>query len=412
MKWLKRIGAIIALLILLVMVGAGGLYAWLLSGTVEVPNLSSGAPVETRVYDATYLPVIEDARALLAAARADLNAPAVSVAISMDGEMIWAEALGYADVETQAPVTLRSRFTIGSVSKPITATAAMRMAEASALDLDTDIHGYVPDYPALPYPLTMRQLLSHQGGIRHYEFAMTPPIFTESGLNVQFDTTAEALTIFQDDPLLFEPDTDFSYSTYGYTLVSAVMEGAGDEAFLDLLQEYVFGPAGMTDTSADFRDQHVPNRVSDYTSLAFLDGLLPAPETNSSYKWAGGGLVSTPTDLVRFGNALLYGGLVSAEARDEMFTPRTLTNGEINEQYYGLGWRNGGLSYPRGSDNYLTMINHGGTSVGGTAIVILLPDQNLVIAMTANVTPPGGSGPLRSDAASIARLFLDHLGGS
>lgn len=412
MTWLKRIGAALALLVLLVVAGAGGLYAWLLSGTVDVPNLASGTPSESRVYDEAFLPVIEEARAMLAQDRTDLNAPAISVAISIDGELVWAEALGYADIPSRAPVALNSRFTIGSVSKTITATAAVAMAEDGAFDLDADIHDYVPDYPDLPYPLTARQLLSHQGGIRHYGFAMTPPVFTESGLNVQFDTMGEALALFQDDPLLFEPDTDFSYSTFGYTLASAAMEGAVGEPFLDLLQTHVITPAGMTDTSADYQDRPVPNRVSDYVTLRFLDGLLPAPATNSSYKWAGGGLVSTPTDLVRFGNALLAGELVSLQGRDEMFTPRTTTDGEVNPQYYGLGWRNGGLSYPRGSDNFLTMINHGGTSVGGTAIVILLPDQNLVIAMTANVTPPGGSGPLRTDAADIARLFLDHLGGS
>jgi CubicO group peptidase (beta-lactamase class C family) len=410
MKWIKRIGAVIALLVMLVVLAGGGLYAWLLSGVVGVPDSAAGALSETRVYDDEYLPAIEEARVALAQARVDLNAPAVSVAISVGGDPVWAEALGYADVETLEPVTLTSRFTIGSVSKTITATAAAALAEEGALDLDEDVHAYVPDYPALPYPLSLRQLLSHQGGIRHYAFAMTPPIFTESGLNEQFDTAGEALTLFQDDALLFEPDTGFAYSTFGYTLASAVMEGASGEAFLEILQARVFDPAGMANTSADYRDRPVPGRVSDYLTLKFVDGLLPAPETNNSYKWAGGGLVSTPSDLVRFGDALLAGRLVSAEMREVMFTPRTLSNGEINPQYYGLGWRSGGLSYPRGSENYLTMINHGGTSIGGTAILILLPEQDIVIALTANVTPPGGSGPLRTDAANIARIFMDHMG--
>ena len=121
------------------------------------------------------------------------------------------------------------------------------------------------------------------------------------------------------------------------------------------------------------------------------------------------GLVSTPSDLARFGNALLQGSLLERETMEMMFTPRTTSDGEINAQYYGLGWRMGGMYYPSGSDTIITMINHGGTSVGGTAILLLFPDSGLVIAMTANVTPPGGSGPLRSEAASIARIFLDHM---
>lgn len=411
MKWLKRIGLTIGALLALVVLAMGGLYFWLSSAAVTVPDPRGEAPTDARVYDDQYLPAIEEARAILSEARTDLGAPAVTVAISIGGEMVWAEAQGYADIESREPATLASRFTIGSVSKTITATAAALMAEEGTIDLDADIHTYLPDYRELPYPLTLRQLLSHQGGVRHYEFAWAPPIFTESGLNIQFDTTASALSIFEDDPMLFEPDTSFNYSTFGYTLASAVMEAAAEEGFLELLQSRVFARAGMVDTSADYADRPVPNRVSDYLALLYIEGLLPAPETNNSYKWAGGGLVSTATDLVRFGTAVLQGDLVSAESREMMFTPRATSDGETNPQYYGLGWRDHLLSYPRGSDNYLRMINHGGTSVGGTAILMLLPDQDIVIAMTANVTPPGGSGPLRTDAANIARVFISSREG-
>lgn len=408
MKWFKRVLAAVAVLAVLLFAGAGGLFAWLNAGSLDVPNLTAGAPSVSRVYDETYGATIDESREVMARMRATWQAPAVSIAVAIDGEIIWAEALGYADIESLTPATLESRFAIGSVSKSITATAAASLWEEGMLDLDTDIHDYVPDFPELPYPLTTRQLLSHQGGIRHYQFAMIPPVFSENGLNEAFPTTGDALQLFENDPLLFEPDTDFAYSTFGYTLASAAMEGASGMGFLDLLQQRVFDPAGMTHTAADRHDAPAADRVSDYIWLRLVDGVLPAPETNSSYKWAGGGLVSTPTDLVRFGNALLGSDLVSEESRAVMFTPRTTADGEINPQYYGLGWRIGGLYYPRGSDNIIPLINHGGTAMGGTAIVLLQPESGIVIAMTANVTPPGGSGPLRGAAADIARLFLDQ----
>jgi len=409
MKWFKRIVATVAVLTVLLIIGVGGLFAWLNAGSLDVPNLSANAPSASQVFDQSYASTIEESREVMARMRAAWQAPAVSIAVAIDGEIIWAEALGYADIEPLTPATLESRFAIGSVSKSITATAAASLWEEGILDLDTDIHDYVPDFPELPYPLTTRQLLSHQGGIRHYQFAMIPPVFSENGLNEAFPTTGDALQLFENDPLLFEPDTDFAYSTFGYTLASAAMEGASGVGFLDLLQQRVFDPAGMTRTAADRHDAPAADRVSDYIWLRLVDGVLPAPETNSSYKWAGGGLASTPTDLVRFGSALMSGKLISAETRDTMFTPRTTADGEINPQYYGLGWRIGGLYYPRESETIIPMINHGGTAMGGTAIILILPESGIVVAMTANVTPPGGSGPLRGAAADIARHFLDQM---
>lgn len=408
MKRLRRIALAFAALAVL---GVGGLYAWIRSRAVEAPELGRAIHAETRVYDDAYLPAIERARAALAAARDSLGAPALSVAVGVDGDLVWAEALGYADVEAHEPVALDSRFPIGSVSKSVTATAAAMLWEDGVLDLDADVHGYVPDYPDLPYPLTTRELLSHQGGIRHYRLTLHPPLFSESALDRPFETTQEALSIFSGDPLLFEPDTDFHYSTYGYTLVAAAMEGASGMPFLDILRARVFDPVGLTNTSADDRDRPAPGRVTEYMTLRFVPGLVPAPETNSSYKWAGGGLLSTPTDLVRFGGALLAGDLVSDSTRAVMFTPRTTSDGEINPQRYGLGWRNGGMSYPRGSETTLVVLHHGGTAIGAITALLLLPDSRLVVAMTANVTPPDGSDRLLGDAADIAALFLDQIGG-
>ncbi len=407
MKWLKRIGIGIASLVAIAIIGIGALYFWLTTAALEVPAL--GSATQAQVYNEAYLAAITASSNSMTEARENLNAPGITVAVSIGGELVWEEVQGFADIESAAPLTLGSRFIIGSVSKTITATAAVRLWEQGLLDLDADIHTYLPDYPALPYTLTTRQLLSHQGGIRHYAFAMNPPIFSEAGLNVPFATTQDALSIFSEDELLFEPDTDFQYSTYGYTLVAAVLEAASGQDFLSLLQAEVFDPARMSSTSADYQDRPVPDRVSDYVTLMYVDGLLPAPASDPSYKWAGGGLVSTSADLARFGSALMLGELVTPETRDVMFTPRTTADGEVNPQHYGLGWRMGGMYYPRDSETVIPMINHGGTSIGGTAILLLYPEHDLVVAMTANVTPPGGSGPLRSEAANIARLFLDQM---
>lgn len=404
-KVFKYVIAAIGLVVLTIV----GLGAMLVGQMQDVPKIDSRTQVTTKVYDETFLEAIEISRKRLDKARLDLYAPAISLAVSVDGKIVWAEARGIEDLETKIPVTLDSRFAIGSVSKTITAAAATLLSQQGQLDLDVDVRTYVPTFPEKLFPVTTRQLLSHQGGIRHYKLILNPPTFTEMALNRQFDSVTESLSIFAKDALLFEPDTSFNYSTFGYTLISAAIEGASGEPFLDHLQTTLFNPLGMTATSADYSDRNLENRVSDYVQLYPGAGLLPAPEVNVSFKWAGGGLISTPSDLVRFGSALMLGDIVTPSTLEEMMTPRQVSSGELNPQHYGLGWRIGGLYYPAGSDEIITLINHGGTAIGGVSILILMPDSGIVVAMCANSAGRKNSGPLTSEAAAVVRVFLDFM---
>lgn len=405
-SWIRRIALALAGLALI----AAGMIGWLLLSQQPIPDLGP-APAGASLAPAPgFAPVVEKAREKLAGARTRLAAPAVSIAVAVRGEIVWAEARGVADLESRESVGLDSRFPIGSISKSITATAAARLSESGRIDLDKDIHAYLPLYPPQPHPITLRQLLSHQAGVRHYGFAWAPPLFNESALNREFRTTAESLALFANDPLRFPPDTGFLYSTFGYTLAGAALEGATGRDLLELLALEVFRPAGMIHTEADRRDRRIERRVSDHLALTRRPRVLRAPETNSSYKWAGGGLVSTPSDLVRFGSALLDGKLVGAGMRRVMFTPREIAPGRANEQNYGLGFRAGGLYYPRDSENLIPLIQHGGTAPGGVSILLLQPESGIVIAMTANSSGRGGSDAIRGEAAAILRDFLDHLG--
>ena len=405
MKFLKITAVLIATGLLV----AGVSILWIGSGLTPVPDLGKTTVIDQQVYNPAYAAPIEKARARLVDARVHLVAPALSLAVGVGGELIWAEAHGFSDLATMDPVKITTRFPIGSVSKSITAVAVSQLVETGAIDLDADIHTYVPDYPAQEYEITTRQLLSHQAGIRHYNLAFIPPVFSEMGLNRQFNTVKESLVIFKDDDLLFEPDTDFSYSSFGYTLISAVIEGASNKEFLLVLEDQIFSQLNMNRSQANYSDRVISNKVSGYISRFSDTEVVPEPVTNSSNKWAGGGLLSTPSDLVKFGNALLTGNLLQAETLKEMFTPRKTSNGEINPQHYGLGWRIGGMYYPGGSDEIITMINHGGTAMGAISVLVLMPDSGLVFAMTANSAGDQGSSVLLQEAAPMIRIFLDHL---
>ncbi len=95
--------------------------------------------------------------------------PGLSIAVGQDGKIIWSEGFGFADLEAKKLITPQSMFRIGSVSKPLTAAGLMLLVEKGVVDLDVDIHRYVPDFPEKGYPITTRQLAGHLAGIRHYQ---------------------------------------------------------------------------------------------------------------------------------------------------------------------------------------------------------------------------------------------------
>jgi CubicO group peptidase (beta-lactamase class C family) len=227
----------------------------------SIPDLDGAAVVDSKIYDDRYAPAISAVSKKLDGYRATLTAPSISLAVAVKGELVWAETRGYAKLDGERPASLDTTYAIGSVSKPITSALVAALWEEGALDLDTDIRQYVAGFPEKAYPITLRQLLSHQAGIRHYEFAWIVPTFSEMGRNEQFDTIQQSLDLFKDDSLLFEPDAAFEYSTYGYTLISAAVEGATGRSFLGLLKERVFDPLGMSRTAAD--DDKAMMRASD-----------------------------------------------------------------------------------------------------------------------------------------------------
>jgi CubicO group peptidase (beta-lactamase class C family) len=352
----------------------------------------------------------EDAVAL-ASARVDelrrsRSFPALSACLVWSDRGRWCEAQGYADLTTTRPAGLETTFAIGSVSKTLTASVALRLADDGLLDLDRDVRSYLPEFPEKAHPITARQLLSHQAGIRHYGRSWRPPLFNETLSTTEYRDVRDSLAPFSGDPLAFEPDTSFLYSTYGFTLLSAVMESAGKRPFLRLMQDELIVPLGLSRTAPDDMTRS-QDRAADYLSLFGDSRVLPAPASSSSGKWAGGGFTSTPDDLVTFGRALLEGGILSSEAQAAMFTPRTLRDGQDNPQRYGLGLRRGQMTYPRGTSESVTILHHGGTSVGSQAVLLMVPDAGIVVAMTGNAYV-GGSDELLRAAADIARVFMER----
>ena len=329
---------------------------------------------------------IATARAFVLDTMARLRAPGASVTVIRDGVMIWSEGFGYADLEQRVPVTPLTRFRIGSVSKPLTSIALGLLVEEGRLDLDAPVQRYVPDFPEKRWPVTTRQLAGHLAGIRHYrEGEMTS--------TRHYDTVRDGLTIFAIDSLLFEPGTQYAYSSYGWNLISAIIESASGEAFLPFMARRVFGPAGMTRTVPEFNDSLIPFRARFYVHADTASPATNAPYVDNSYKWAGGGFLSTTQDLARVGRKLLERKLLRPETRDLLWTSQHTRDGKATD--YGMGWRSGRDAQGR------RWVGHTGGSIGGTANLLIYPEQHLMIAVLVN-----SDQTFISATPRIASLFM------
>lgn len=338
----------------------------------------------TRVADTAYAGAIASATPRILAALHTQRIPGLTVAAAVDGRLVWSEGFGLADVEHRTPACPETRFRIGSVSKPITALAMARLYEAGQLDLDAPIRRYVPTFPDKGHSITARQLAGHRAGIRHYRDDM------EAFSTRHFESVTESLALFRDDPLRFVPGEGHHYSSYGYVLLSAALEGASGLAFPDVLTRDVLEPLHLTRTGLEMSDSSAPHpagvtRFYDHVTPYVVDGRVrPAPFVDLTSKWAGGGVLSTSEDLVRFGSALLPGAspaLLSPNAREMLFTPTTrLVPGLIG---YAMGWM-----VARDAD-LRRLHMHFGAGSGATAWLGIYPDQRVVIAVLANLGHAG-----------------------
>lgn len=318
---------------------------------------------------------------------ASTQAPGVSIAATRDGRLVWSQGIGCADLEQEVPVTPLSRLRIGSVSKPLTSALLGLLVEEGRLDLDAPVQTYVPDFPRKAWPITTRQLAGHLAGVRHYKGG-------EFESREHYATVRESLAIFENDPLLFEPGTKFSYSSYGWNLVSAVLEGAAHEGFLSMMETRVFQPAGMAHTSADDPQRIVPDRARFYTRTADTGAVVNAGYVDNSIKWAGGGFLSTTEDLVAFGDALLEGRLLKPETLRALWTSQRTADGK--ETGYGMGW---GVSRDAKGRR---RISHSGGAQGGTAYLVIYPEERFVMAMLVN-----SDDSFTGKTPELAELFLD-----
>lgn len=347
------------------------------------------------------------AEAMVRALHAAQPTPALSFAVARPGGVIWTLALGKADLELDVPATTAHCFRLGSVSKMVTTTAAARLVSRGVLDLDAPIVRWLPDLPEPHRRTTLRQLFTHRGGVRHYDLMRDLSPRAPGGPLGQrvYPSNKEILAVFINDPLIGPPGAQIAYSTFGFTLASVVMETAAGRPFVDLLKAEVGEPFGLASLAADDPFALRPGRVSGYCDAATYNayGLIPtktgwvnARQDNPAYKWAGGGLTLTPSDLAAFGAALIESptSAITPAERALLFTP--LTPQTKNMPPLGLGWRVD--NDPKGRLRW----HHAGGDENSRASLVVYPQLGLSIALGSNLySTPGNVLKPSSDLADV-----------
>jgi CubicO group peptidase (beta-lactamase class C family) len=326
---------------------------------------------------------------------ATTHVPGVAVAVVENGEYEWASGFGLADMEDNAPASEHTLFRLASISKSLTATAAMQLWERGQLDLDAPVQKYCPAFPQKQAPITTRQAMGHLAGIRHYKSSSQDD--QEVGNTKHFENPIQAgLDFFKNDALVSEPGRHFHYSTQGYTLVGCVIEGASGTKYVDFVLQNVCVPAKMESTQVDSRFAIIPYRTRFYQKTE-SGTVQNADFLDSSYKIPGGGWLSSAEDMARFEVAILNDKLIKRTTRDLMWTPLKPSDGSKDE--YGLGW---GAS----DEDGIGVVGHTGGQQGTSTAFVIAPAQRDGVVVLTNME---GTSP-NNLAVEILKVLVGTTG--
>ncbi len=264
-------------------------------------------------------------------AHASERAVGASAAVSVNGELVWSAEVGYADRELEKAATAETQYRMYSLIKPVTTVAALRLAQERKLDPDAPISQHLPDYPQADFAAqtTARMLATHTSGLRHYND------MAEAMGTVSCETPQDAFAIFAQDPLAADPGKR-SYSTWGYVVLSAVMEAAADKPFHNVLEDLVFAPLDIRGLAPDSFSIDLPHQAQSYSIRE--NQARVSPTVRNSCKFGGGGYVADALSMGKFADALAnQTAPITTDIQAAIF------RGE--ERYSAIGWSEGGMGY-------------------------------------------------------------------
>jgi serine beta-lactamase-like protein LACTB, mitochondrial len=320
--------------------------------------------------------------------RTNKDIPSISGGVSLNGKIIWLGAVGLADIENNVPAKTNTVYRIASISKAITAVAIMQLFEQNKINLDEDVTTYLPYFPKKKWKFTVRQLLNHTSGIRDYRYG-------ELNSTDSFKSTKDAISVVMDDSLQFEPGIKRQYTTLGYNLLAGIIEKVSGISFEEYLSKNIFQPSEMTSTYLEYQPGIIHNRARNYIKNYFRK-LENAPLADLSIKYAGGGMISTSEDLLKFAQKLVANKLIKSSTLDTMLIPTILKNKDTVS--YGLG-----LSFGIDQEGR-KYFGHAGGWNGYTSELLIYPDNLFASVYLTNIKDRNLENPARS----FVSIILDN----
>jgi CubicO group peptidase (beta-lactamase class C family) len=315
------------------------------------------------------------------------DGPGCAVGVYRDGEILYSKGYGMAVLEHGVPITPKTVFYIGSISKQLTAGTVALLAQQGKISLDDDIRKHVPEVPDFGTPITVRQVIHHMSGLREKWDLLTMAGYRSGDVVTQKDVLE---MVRRQKELNFKPGDEHLYSNTGYDLLPYVVERAAGKPFREYARESLLGPLGMADTRyGDDRTEVMPRRAFAYSPKEGGGFVLNMEDVETV---GSGGIYTTIEDFARWDGNLATGRVGGPEWLRVMTTPGTLNDGTKLTYAFGLEIM---------EDRGLRQVWHNGGLAGYSTMYVRYPDEQLSVAVFCN-------GSLEPDplALRVAEVWL------
>ncbi|HEX7153582.1 MAG TPA: serine hydrolase domain-containing protein [Thermoanaerobaculia bacterium] len=320
--------------------------------------------------------------------------PAMQIAVSHHGRVIYSEAFGVTDKQSATAATPKSVLRVGSITKQFTAAAILRLAERGELTLDDRIEKYVPDFDTRGRTITLRHLLTHTSGVARDPY---PAILTPATVMAPFPR-AQALKTLNTKPFDFTPGAKWSYSNSGYLLLGYAIESITGMPYAEFIHNELALPLGLLDTGV-CGTSNLPL----HDGYSFIQGQWTRLDSfHTSGMISSGALCSTASDLTRWAHLLATGRAMLPESYATMTTAARLANNTVVPNNYALGV---GVQKMFGHP----AVSHGGAVPGFLSFLLYLSDQEIGVSVISNAFPFPADGNSELIANALAKVALDAL---
>ena len=313
------------------------------------------------------------------------DAPGVSILVAKDGKTIYSKGFGMANLENSVPNAPKHVFEIGSITKQFTAVAILMLEEQGKLSVDDEMTKYIPDYPTQGKTITIHHLLNHTSGIQSYTGMAS---FVSSARTDM--TPTELIDKFKNEPMEFDPGTQFKYNNSGYILLGHIIEVVSGKSYEDFIQTNIFDTLGMTNSYCGSMTKLIQNRARGYSETE--NGFRNADYLSLGLAYAAGYIMSTTEDLLIWQNAISANTLLKRSTLERAINGSTLNDGE--DIGYGYGWIKGDV-------NGSSTVEHSGGIFGYSSNGIFLPEENVYVIGLTNCDC-GNVGALTTNVAAMA----------